>query len=113
VTDCIFCRIAAGEIPADVVADDEHFVAFRDANPLAPVHLLVVPRDHVTSMAEFQRLPLEAARGLLPFVAGVARDSGVEGSGYRLVSNVGPDAGQEVMHLHWHVIGGRRLGGMA
>jgi histidine triad (HIT) family protein len=112
-SDCIFCRIAAGEIPADVVASDEHFVAFRDLNPLAPVHVLVVPRQHVVSMADLDALPAAAAAGLLPFAARVAREAGVEASGYRLLTNTGADAGQEVLHLHWHVIGGRALGGMA
>ena len=112
-SDCIFCRIAAGEIPADVVAADEHFVAFRDLHPLGPVHLLVVPRQHVASMAEFDALPAEAAAGMLPFAARAAREAGVEQSGYRLLTNTGPDAGQEVLHLHWHVIGGQPLGGMA
>lgn len=112
-TDCIFCRIAAGEIPADVVADDEHFIAFNDLHPLAPVHVLIVPREHVASMSELEKLPDRTVAGLLPFAARVARETGVEDSGYRLVANTGADAGQEVMHLHWHVIGGRPLGGMA
>ena len=111
-TDCIFCRIAAGEIPAEVVAADERFIAFNDLHPLAPVHVLVIPREHVASMAELERLPGETVAGLLPFAARVARESGVENSGYRLVANTGADAGQEVSHLHWHVIGGRPLGGM-
>ena len=111
-SDCIFCRIATGEIAADVVASDEHFVAFRDLHPLAPAHVLVIPRRHVASMAELGDLPPEAAAGLLPFAARVAREAGVEESGYRLLTNSGPDAGQEVLHLHWHVIGGRPLGGM-
>jgi histidine triad (HIT) family protein len=112
-SDCIFCRIAAGDIPADVVAADEHFVAFKDLHPLAPVHVLVIPRRHVASMAALGELPAEAADGLLAFAARVAREAGVEESGYRLLTNTGPDAGQEVHHLHWHVIGGRPLGGMA
>ena len=111
-SDCIFCRIAAGEIPAEVVADDKHFIAFNDLHPLAPVHVLVIPREHVASMAELERLPGETVAGLLPFAARVARESGVEHSGYRLITNTGADAGQEVSHLHWHVIGGHPLGGM-
>jgi len=111
-TDCIFCRIAAGEIPADVVAADERFVAFRDLHPLAEVHLLVVPRRHVASLNELDGLGDDAGK-LLPFIAATAAASGVADSGYRVVSNTGHDAGQEVMHLHWHIIGGGRLGGMA
>ena len=112
-SDCLFCRIAAGEIPADVVASDDHFVAFRDLHPLAPVHVLVVPRHHVTSLDHLDRLPAPAAADLLPFIARTARALDVAHSGYRVVSNTGPDAGQEVMHLHWHIIGGEPLGGMA
>jgi histidine triad (HIT) family protein len=112
-SDCIFCRIAAGEIPAARVAEDEHFLAFDDLDPLAPVHVLVIPRQHVASMAEFEQLPSDVAAALLPFAARVAREAGVEESGYRLLTNTGADAGQEIAHLHWHVIGGRTLGGMA
>ncbi len=110
---CVFCRIAAGEIPADVVASDEHFVAFRDQQPLAPVHLLVVPRRHVASLDELEGLGADDGAALLPFIVATARAAGVAESGYRLITNTGPDAGQEVMHLHWHIVGGRPLGGMA
>jgi histidine triad (HIT) family protein len=111
-SDCIFCRIASGEIAAEVVVSDERFVAFRDLHPLAPVHVLVIPRRHVASLDELDELG-EDAVALLPFIAETARREGVAGSGYRLITNTGPDAGQEVMHLHWHIVGGRPLGGMA
>ena len=111
-SDCIFCRIAAGDIPADVVAQDDDFVAFRDVRPLAPVHLLVIPRSHVASLDEAEELSAEASARALAFIAATARSAGVAESGYRVITNTGPDAGQEVMHLHWHVIGGARLGGM-
>lgn len=112
-TDCTFCRIAAGESPADIVAANEEFVAFRDAHPVAPVHVIVTPRQHLTSIDVIEHLGPDAARRLLTFVAAVAREQGIGETGYRVVSNVGPDAGQEVLHLHWHLIGGRRLGEMA
>jgi histidine triad (HIT) family protein len=111
--DCIFCRIAAGELPANVVASDERFVAFNDLHPVAPVHVLIVPRAHVASLDETDGLPDDTLAAMLPFVAAVARKAGVAGSGYRVIANTGPDSGQEVMHLHWHLLGGRRLGGMA
>jgi len=111
--DCIFCRIAAGEIPADVVASDERFVAFADLHPLAPVHLLVVPRRHIASLDELDASGGDAGAAMLSFIAETARGAGVAARGYRVVTNTGPDAGQRVMHLHWHIIGGRRLGGMA
>ena len=110
--DCIFCGIAAGEIPAEVVSEDDRFVAFRDARPLAPVHLLVIPREHVVSLDEAEALDEGASARALGFIAATARSAGVAESGYRVITNTGPDAGQEVMHLHWHVIGGTRLGGM-
>ena len=112
-SECIFCRIAAGEIPADVVASDDEFVAFRDLHPLAEVHVLVVPRQHLTSLVEIGQLPLETAGAMLRFAAEVARAEGLDESGYRLVANTGSDAGQEIFHLHWHIIGGEPLGGMA
>ena len=110
--DCIFCRIAAGEVPAEVVAQDDDFVAFRDVRPLAPVHLLVIPREHVASLDEAEALDADASARALAFIAATARSAGVAETGYRVITNTGPDAGQEVMHLHWHVIGGARLGGM-
>jgi len=112
-SDCIFCRIAAGEVPAEVVAQDGDFVAFRDARPVAPVHLLVIPRRHVASLDQAEALGDGASARALGFIAAAARSAGVAESGYRVITNTGPDAGQEVMHLHWHVIGGARLGGMA
>ncbi len=111
-SDCIFCGIAAGEVAADVVTQDDGFVAFRDLRPLAPVHVLVIPRRHVESLEQLADLGAEGA-GLLPFVVRTARAAGVSATGYRVVSNAGADAGQEVMHLHWHIIGGAPLGGMA
>ena len=111
--ECVFCRIAAGELPATIVASDERFVAFADRVPLAPTHVLVVPRRHVASLDAIGDLPGEAQAAMLGFVAEVARRLGVDGSGYRVVTNTGPDSGQQVAHLHWHVLGGRRLGGMA
>jgi len=111
--DCIFCKIAAGEIPAQVVAQDDEFIAFADLQPLAPVHLLVIPRRHLPSLNEVDELGSDVAGRLLRFIAGTARSAGVAGSGYRVITNTGSDSGQEVMHLHWHVIGGAPLGGMA
>jgi histidine triad (HIT) family protein len=112
VTDCIFCRIVAGRAPADVVAQDDEFVAFRDLRPVAPVHLLAVPRRHVASLDEIEQLDAAAAGRMLRFVATAAREAGMQHSGYRVISNIGRDAGQMVHHLHWHIVGGRRLGGI-
>ena len=106
-TDCVFCGIASGAIGATVVAETDEWVAFRDLEPQAPVHVLVVPRAHVSSLAT---LPTAAPGGqLLLACAAVARSEGLEG-GYRIVTNVGEDGGQAVPHLHFHVLGGRRMG---
>lgn len=107
--DCLFCRIVAGEIPADVVHQDERAVAFRDVNPQAPVHMLVIPRDHLESLDE-AGLRDEALLGhLLRVAARVANEQGLSEGGYRTVINTGAGAGQSVFHLHLHVIGGRSL----
>ncbi len=107
---CVFCRIAAGTIPAAHVYEDELTVAFRDLNPQAPVHVLVIPRRHIAgvSVPEAEDGVLLAA--LVHAANQVAREQGVAESGYRLVWNVGPHAGQSVFHMHLHVLGGRPLG---
>lgn len=106
-TDCPFCKIARGEIKADLIAESETAVAFWDLAPQAPVHILVIPRAHVASMAD---APSPAVLGeLLRMAAEVARREGLEPGGYRTVINTGRDGGQTVHHLHAHVLGGRRM----
>lgn len=112
-SDCVFCKIAAGESPAEMVMEDGDFVAFKDLHPVAPVHALVVPRVHITSLELVDQLGPDGAERLLRFVDAVARRLDVHETGYRVIVNSGPDAGQEVFHLHLHVVGGRRLGEMA
>ena len=107
--NCLFCRIVAGEIPAAVVRRDDDFVAFQDIAPKAPVHLLVVPARHVDSLAGADGLDERERAAMLVFIADVAREAGVEESGYRVTTNHGPDARQSVFHLHWHIMGGARL----
>ncbi|WP_246496336.1 histidine triad nucleotide-binding protein [Miltoncostaea marina] len=107
--DCLFCRIAAGGIPAEVVRRDDGFVAFRDIAPKAPVHLLVIPARHVESLAGVGGLSEGERAAMLPFIAEVAREAGLEDGGYRVTTNHGPDARQSVFHLHWHVMGGGPL----
>lgn len=106
-TDCVFCAIAAGGIPAEIVAEGDRWVAFRDVQPQAPAHLLVVPRGHVSSLAELSSGDLGGE--LLLACAAVARAEGLS-DGYRVLTNVGEDGGQAVPHLHLHVLGGRRMG---
>ena len=109
-SDCLFCQIVAGKIPAEVVAETEHALAFRDIAPKAPVHVLVIPKEHVTSLGH----AADGHQGLLGAVLllarDVARDEGIAEGGFRTVLNTGDDGGQSVHHLHAHVLGGRVLG---
>ena len=107
--DCLFCRIIRGEIPADVVAEAESWLAFRDIQPQAPVHVLVIPRRHVDSVDSLDAEDGDLAGELMLAAAEVARIEGIAESGFRAVTNVGERAGQSVFHLHIHVLGGRRM----
>ena len=110
--DCLFCKIIAGEIPSTAVLDRDTVYAFRDIAPAAPVHLLVVPKQHIGDVRD-----LVAGNGgilveMFQAANDLARQEGIADSGYRLMFNVGPDAGQTVFHLHMHVVGGKPLGGV-
>jgi len=111
--DCLFCKIAAGEIPSSKVYEDEHVLAFRDINPVAPVHVLVIPRQHLASVADLGPEHADLLARLFAAVQKVAAETGVAETGYRVVANTGRDAGQQVLHLHLHVLGGRSLGPVA
>lgn len=106
---CLFCRIVSGEIPARLVHEDERFLAFADVNPQAPVHLLVIPRRHISGMNDFAPADESVAGGALFLCRELARGHGLEESGYRVVVNSGPDAGQSVPHVHFHLLGGRKM----
>ena len=103
--DCLFCRIVRGEIPAKLVAHDEHSVAFRDINPQAPVHVLVVPREHVATLNDATDASVVGRLALM--AAEIARSEGLAERGYRTVINTNADAGQTVFHIHLHLLGGR------
>jgi histidine triad (HIT) family protein len=107
--DCIFCKIATGEIPAEVILETDHAVVFKDINPAAPVHCLVIPRDHLPTMNDVAGAPAEVLADLLRAAARAAELLGVAEDGWRLVANVNRDGGQEVFHLHLHLLGGRRM----
>jgi histidine triad (HIT) family protein len=107
--DCIFCKIVAGEIPAKKVYEDERALAFRDINPQAPTHALVIPRTHVASLEEAGEDDEAMLGHLLRVAARVAREEGHAETGYRTVINTGAGAGQTVFHIHVHVLGGRTL----
>ena len=111
--NCAFCRIAAGEIPANLAYSDDAVVAFDDLNPVAPTHVLVIPREHVGALADVGEASGALLGQLLRVAAKVAAERGIAESGYRLVINQGPEAGQVIEHLHLHLIGGRAMGALA
>lgn len=110
--DCIFCKIAAGDIPSTKVRETERVLAFRDLYPKAPTHVLVIPKDHYANVAELAGADPALAGELLAVAAEVAADEGVQETGWRLFANTGPDGGQDVFHVHFHVAGGKPLGRM-
>ncbi|MBQ3765015.1 MAG: histidine triad nucleotide-binding protein [Synergistaceae bacterium] len=107
-TDCIFCKIASGEIPSDFVYQDENVAAFRDLNPQAPVHVLVIPKRHYASSATVDDPSVWSS--LMSSAVKIARKLGLEENGYRMVINTGEQGGQSVPHLHLHLLAGRNLG---
>ena len=109
-TDCLFCKIVAGDVPSDEVMSSEDTYAFRDINPGAPTHVLVVPRRHIESAATVTADDADTLAQMIATAQEVARQEGIAGSGYRLVFNVGDDALNSVPHLHLHILGGKRLG---
>lgn len=106
-TDCIFCKIADGTIPVDILMETEDLMAFKDLSPKAPVHLLIITKKHHEDIGSIRGKDLV---GLPQFVAGLAELAGVSHSGYRLLTNTGKDAGQEIKHVHFHLLGGKGLG---
>ena len=107
--DCLFCKIAAGEIPCTKVYEDEAVLAFRDINPQAPVHILVIPKNHIASAADINAENVSHAARCLQAIAVIARQEGLE-KGFRVISNCGADAGQTVHHLHFHILAGTNMG---
>ncbi|MDP3879626.1 MAG: histidine triad nucleotide-binding protein [Dehalococcoidales bacterium] len=107
--DCVFCQIAAGEIPSNILYRDERIVVFPDINPLAPVHLLIIPRKHIPSLVQLAEEESGLAGEMVAIANRLAREEGISESGYRLVINCGRQGGQGVPHLHLHLLGGRQL----
>ena len=107
--DCLFCGIAAAEIPATIVSSNPRTIAFRDINPQAPVHILVIPRDHHANLAELAAAGDDLLTDLVAHAHEVAAAEGIAGTGYRVVFNTGAEAGQTVAHVHAHVLGGRPM----
>jgi len=106
--DCIFCKIATGKLQADTVYQDDTVVAFKDIHPKAPVHILIIPRKHITSLAETTNEDLPVVAHMLEVANLVAKQQGT-GDAYKLVINTGRDAGQVIMHLHMHLLGGKKI----
>lgn len=107
--DCIFCKIVSGEIPSEFVYEDDQVVAFRDLSPLAPIHILIVPKEHKKNLSEYSAEDAQLLGHVLLVAAQIAREQGIEDGGYRVVTNAGENAGQSVQHTHFHLLGGRKL----
>jgi histidine triad (HIT) family protein len=108
-TTCIFCRIASREIPADILRESDRVVAFRDLDPKAPTHILLIPKEHIDSIADVGDEHAATLADVMQAATHLARTEGIDESGWRLVTNVGSDGGQSVFHLHFHLLGGRPM----
>ena len=107
--DCLFCKIIAGEIPSEKVYEDDQVTAFRDINPVAPTHILIIPNKHIASINELTSDDETLVGHLFTTARDLAKQEGISESGYRLIINVGPDGGQVIYHLHLHLIGGQKM----
>jgi len=107
--ECIFCKIANKEMPAEIIYEEGEIIAFKDANPVAPIHLLIIPKKHILSVNHLAEEDKELIGELFLVAQKLAREYGIDKSGYRLIFNIGKDAGQTVDHLHLHLIGGKKL----
>jgi len=109
--ECVFCQIVAGKLPSDIVYQDKEVIAFRDINPQSPTHVLIIPRRHISSLAELAEGEVSLIGHMVNIANQLAKKEGVAQSGYRLVVNCGQEGGQLVPHLHLHLLGGRQLSG--
>lgn len=108
--DCLFCKIIKGEIPSNKVYEDDEILAFYDINPAAKIHILVIPKKHIESLAHMEKEDEEIIGKIYGVINKIAEEKGVKEKGYRVIVNCGKDGGQEVMHLHFHLLAGRELG---
>lgn len=108
-TDCLFCKIVAGEIPSKVVYEDDDILAFEDIEPQAPNHILFIPKQHISSLNEVDEKNIEAVGKIMVKIPQIAQTLGFKDDGYRVVNNIGTDGGQTVNHIHFHVLAGREL----
>ncbi|MFC1771088.1 histidine triad nucleotide-binding protein [Candidatus Margulisiibacteriota bacterium] len=107
--DCLFCKIAQGQIPAEKVYEDEHVLAFNDINSQAPIHILVIPKSHIRNILEITQGDTQELSALIAAIKKITAEKEIQESGFRVVANTGPNAGQEVDHLHFHILGGRPM----
>lgn len=107
--DCVFCKIIEGKIPSDKVFENEYVLAFNDIEPKAPVHILIIPKKHIKDINEISEENIKYVERLMLSIKEIAKIAGVYESGYRIISNTGKDSGQEVPHLHFHLLGGKKL----
>jgi len=107
--DCIFCKIINKEIPSTVVYEDDDILAFKDINPMAPIHVLIIPKKHISGLSEMTEEDIAVVGKIQLIAKKIAQEMGIEYTGYRVVSNCGDDAGQTVKHLHYHLLGGKKM----
>ena len=108
--DCIFCKIIKKEIPSNIVYEDSQIIAFRDINPVAPVHILVIPKKHISSLVDLEEKDELLIGKIYTVINKIAKQEKINENGFRVVVNCGKDGGQEVQHLHFHILGGKKLG---
>lgn len=108
--DCIFCKIIKGEIPSEKVYEDEEILAFKDINPAAPIHILVIPKKHIAMLTDLTQADEAIVGKIYTTINKIAEQEGFKDEGYRVITNCGKDSGQEVMHIHFHILGGKKLG---
>ena len=108
--DCIFCKIVNHEIPSEIVYEDDEILAFKDINPQTPIHILVIPKTHIESILELDEDAKPICGKIFTAIQKIAKEQKIEKAGFRVISNCGEDAGQEVKHLHFHILAGQKLG---
>ena len=108
--DCLFCKIIDREIPGDIVYEDDKVLAFNDINPVAPYHILVIPKKHIKSLNEIENVDEKIISKIMFTIKNIAKEQGFAEEGYRVINNCGENGGQEVAHLHFHVLAGKKLG---
>ncbi len=108
--DCLFCKIVKGEVPSNKVYEDDEILAFHDINPATPIHILVIPKKHITTHNDLEKEDIELMGKIHMVINQIAEENGFKENGYRLIVNCGEDGGQEVKHLHFHILAGKKMG---